>query len=235
MTLVLYNEELNSKALAHDIQGLLAIIQLAVDRLILHDDPLVRTQCALVERVIIKATEYCSDVVRDVRSVKEESISSAVLINDIDMILEPLAKTSGVEINSVYTDFLIPIKIYNKLQRIIINLSRNAIVAQKKQPSGKLLILADIENEDVCINIIDNGPGISFEILDELEEQFKSAKTRTKKALGMGLTSSYAYVDELGGQIYCVKPGATGTQFKIRIPILKETMMMDRLPEEVFA
>lgn len=98
-----------------------------------------------------------------------------------------------------------------------------------------MLILVDIENEDVCINIIDNGPGISFEILDELEEQFKTAMTRTKKALGMGLTSCYPYIYELGGQIYCVKPGATGTQFKIRIPILKKTMMMDRSPEEVFA
>jgi len=174
MAIALYNDELNSKALAHDIRGMLTTVQLAVDRLMLHEDRLVRTQCALVESVIVKATEYCSDAVSDPRKIKEESISSTVLISDIDLILEPLANAYNVELNSVYTDFLIPIKIYKKLQRIIINLSRNAIVAQKNQPFGRLLVLVDIENDDVCINIIDNGPGISFEILDELREQFKS-------------------------------------------------------------
>lgn len=235
MVLALYNEELKSKALAHDIRGMLTTVQLAVDRLMLHEDRMVRTQCALVEKVISKATEYCSDAVCDLRNVKEENISSTVLINDINLILEPLANANDVELNSVYTDFLVPIEIYNKLQRIIINLGRNAITAQKNQPLGSLLLLLDIENDDVCINIIDNGPGISFAIMDELLAQFNSPKPRTKKALGMGLTSSYVYVEELGGQIYCVKPGITGTQFKIRIPITKKTKIKDTSPQEVFA
>ena len=235
MALALYNEELNSKALAHDIRGLLTTIQLAVDRLMLHEDRLVRTQCALVERVIVKATEYCSDAVCDSRKIKDESLSSNVLINDIDLILKPLANTHGVELKSVYTDFLIPTKISKKLQRIIINLCRNAIVAQKNQPSGTLLVLVDIENDDVCINIIDKGPGIPFEIMDELRQQFNSEKPRPKKALGMGLTSSYVYVEELGGEIYCVKSSITGTQFKIRIPISNKTKTKDSSPQEVFA
>ena len=235
MVFALYNEDLNSKALAHDIRGMLSTVQLAVDRLMLHEDRVVRTQCALVERVITKAAEYCSDAVCDPRNVKEENISSVGLINDIELILTPLAKAYGVEFNSVCTDFFIPIKIYQKLQRIVINLGRNAIVAQKNQPLGRLLILVDIENDDVCINIIDNGPGISLEIMDELFQQFNNPKPRTKKALGMGLTSSYLYVEELGGKIYCVKPGMTGTQFKIRIPISNKTQTKDTSPQEAFA
>ena len=235
MGLALYNEELNSKALAHDIRGMLTTIQLAVDRLMLHEDRLVRTQCALVERVIVKATEYCSDAVCDPRKVKDESISSTVLINDIDLILKPLANTHGVELNSAYTDFLIPLKISKKLQRIIINLCRNAIIAQKNQSIARLLIWVDIENDDVCINIIDNGPGIPFEIMDELQEQFNSAKPRPKKTLGMGLTSSYVYVEELGGKIDCVKSSLTGTQFKISIPLSNKTKTKDTSPQEVLA
>jgi len=234
MALALYNEELNSKALAHDIRGMLTTVQLAVDRLMLHEDRTVRTQCALVEKVIIKATEYCSDAVCDRRNVKEESISSTALVNDIDLILNPLAQAYSVELNTIHTDFLIPIKIYKKLQRIIINLSRNAITAQKKQPSARLLILVDTENDNICVNIIDNGPGIPSEIMDELIEQFSSPKPRDKKALGMGMTSSYAYVEELGGKIYCVKAGKAGTQFKIQIPISSETKMNDVSPQEAF-
>jgi len=213
MVFALYNEDLNSKALAHDIRGMLSTVQLAVDRLMLHEDRVVRTQCALVERVITKAAEYCSDAVCDPRNVKEENISSVGLINDIELILTPLAKAYGVEFNSVCTDFFIPIKIYQKLQRIVINLGRNAIVAQKNH----------------------NGPGISLEIMDELFQQFNNPKPRTKKALGMGLTSSYLYVEELGGKIYCVKPGMTGTQFKIRIPISNKTQTKDTSPQEAFA
>ena len=235
MVLALYNEELNSKALAHDIRGMLTTVQLAVDRLMLHEDRMVRTQCALVEKVISKAAEYCSDAVCDPRKVKEESISSTVLVNDIELILNPLANAHDVEFNSVCTDFLIPIKIYQKLQRIIINLGRNAIAAQNDQPFGKLLILLDIEDDNLSINIIDNGPGISCEVMNELLEQFNSAKPRTKKVLGMGLTSSYVYVEELGGQISCKKPGISGTQFKIRIPLSKKTTINDRTLQEVFA
>ena len=235
MALALYNEELNSKALAHDIRGMLTTIQLAVDRLMLHEDRLVRTQCALVERVVVKAAEYCSDAVCDLRNTETESIPSNVLINDINLILEPLAKANDVDLNFAYTDFLIPPKIYSKLQRIIINLGRNAIAPQKNQPLGSLLVLLDIESDVLSIDIIDNGPGIPFEVMDELFEQFNSAKPRTKKALGMGLTSSYVYVEELGGEIHCVKPGITGTQFKIRIPISKTTKINDVSPQEVSA
>jgi len=235
MALALYNEELNSKALAHDIRGMLTTIQLAVDRLMLHEDRSVRTQCAFVERVVEKAAEYCSDAVSDLRIAKTESRPSTVLISDINLILEPLSKANNVDLNFAYTDFLIPTEIYSKLQRIIINLGRNAITPQKNQALGRLLVLLDIENDDLSIDIIDNGPGIPFEVMDELFEQFNRAKPITKKALGMGLTSSYVYVEELGGEIHCVKPGITGTQFKIRIPISKKTKINDVTPQEVFA
>ena len=138
MLTAIYNEELNYKALAHDIRGMLTTVQIAVDRLMLHEDRVVRTQCALVERVIVKATEYCADAVCDPRKVEEESIPSSVLVRDIDLILKPLAQAYGVEFNVFHVDFLIPMKIYKKLQRIIVNLSRNAIVAQKKQTSANL-------------------------------------------------------------------------------------------------
>jgi len=218
MATTLYNEELNSKALAHDIRGMLTTVQMAVDRLMLHEDRIVRTQCALVEKVIVKATEYCADAVCDSRSVKEESISSSVLVRDIDLILEPLAQAYGVDLNVVNIDFMIPLKIYKKLQRIIINLSRNAIVAQKNQLSAKLLILIDTQDREVRVDIIDNGPGISPKIMSELQEQLNSPKLRQKKALGMGLMSSYVYVEELGGHIDLVKTDMKGTQFRIHIP-----------------
>ena len=223
MSTVLYNEDLNSKALAHDIRGMLATVQLAVDRLMLHEDRLVRTQCALVERVIGKAVEYCADAVSDHRIVKEETISSDILTHDIELILKPLAETYDVDFNIVHIDFEIPVSIYMKLQRIIVNLSRNAITAQKHQSSGQLLVLLDAEDNNICVDIIDKGPGISSKTMDELHDQLNSPNPRAKKALGMGLTSSYVYVEELGGKINPVNTRATGTQFRIRIPLDSKT------------
>jgi len=156
--------------LAHDIRGMLATVQLAIDRLMLHEDKAVRKQCSSVEKIILKATEYCSDTVRDRRVKERQYISTGQLVKDIDLILQPLAQSTNVDYNVIHTDTIIPKRISNKLQRVIVNLGRNSIKAQSNQTSGRLIILIDVSQHEIVVELIDNGPGIPNDIIEELYE-----------------------------------------------------------------
>jgi len=224
-----FNQEQNVKALAHDIRGMLATVQLAIDRLMLHEDKAVRKQCSSVEKIILKATEYCSDTVRDRRVKERQYISTGQLVKDIDLILQPLAQNTNVDYNVIHTDAIIPKHISNKLQRVIINLGRNSIKAQSDQTSGRLIILIDVSQHEIVVEIIDNGPGIPNNIIEELYEHIGNSTPFTKKNLGMGLTSSYAFIGELDGHISICNSMFRGTKFQIQIPLRNAQEVDSRL------
>lgn len=223
MSKVVLNQGQATKALAHDIRGMLATVQLAVDRLMLHEDSAVRKQCLLVEKVIDKATEYCSDTVCDFRVKDNAGVSSSKLAQDVDLILKPLAQHENVDYNVIYVETIIPKHIYIKLHRILVNLGRNSINAQKGQASARLLILIDVVDNMLKIDVIDNGPGIADNIIHELSERIKNPMSSKKKNLGMGLTSSYAFISQLNGHIDIINTGQTGTKFQLEIPLRKVT------------
>lgn len=221
MSKVALNPGHNTKALAHDIRGMLATVQLAVDRLMLHEDSSVRKQCLLVERVIVKATEYCADTVCDFRMKDNTGVPSSLLAQDVDLILKPLAKHEGVEYNVICVETIIPKHIYIKLHRILVNLGRNSIVAQKGQSSARLLILIDVVDNQLKLDVIDNGPGIPDHIISELSERIKNPMSSKKRGLGMGLTTVYAFIGDLNGHMRIANTGRRGTKFQLHIPINK--------------
>ena len=161
-----FNQEQNVKALAHDIRGMLATVQLAIDRLMLHEDKAVRKQCSTVEKIILKATEYCSDTVHDRRVKERQYVSTGQLVKDINLILQPLAQSKTVDYDIIHTDAIIPKHISKKLQRVIVNLGRNSIKAQSDQDRGRLIILIDVSQHEIVIEIIDNGRGIPNDIIE---------------------------------------------------------------------
>jgi len=217
-----FNQEQNVKALAHDIRGMLATVQLAIDRLMLHEDKAVRKQCSTVEKIILKATEYCSDTVRDRRVKERQYLSTSQLVKDIDLILQPLAQSKNIDYDVIHTDAIIPRRISKKLQRVIVNLGRNSIKAQSNQPNGRLIILIDVSQHEIVVELIDNGPGMPKDIIEELYEHIGNSTPFPKKKLGMGLTSSYAFIGELDGQISISNSMFRGTKFQIQIPLRRE-------------
>jgi C4-dicarboxylate-specific signal transduction histidine kinase len=217
-----FNQEQNVKALAHDIRGMLATVQLAIDRLMLHEDKAVRKQCSTVEKIILKATEYCSDTVHDRRVKERQYVSTGQLVKDINLILQPLAQSKTVDYDIIHTDAIIPKHISKKLQRVIVNLGRNSIKAQSDQDRGRLIILIDVSQHEIVIEIIDNGPGIPNDIIEELYEHIGNSTPFAKKKLGMGLTSSYAFIGELDGQISISNTMFRGTKFQIEVPLRRE-------------
>jgi len=216
---LLFNEEKQKQALAHDIKGMLAVAQLTVDRLMLHEDKLVRRQCAVVEKIIHKTTQYCAETIRDMRVKPEEAISLEALVEETGFILQPFAENYSVDYRAINIDADMPAKYYTRLQRILINLGRNAIQAQKHQIGGRLVILADVDSNEISIDIIDAGPGLPRKIIKALFSEDKILNPCDKDSMGMGLTSSLSFAQEMGGEMKLVRTGSNGTHFQIKIPV----------------
>ncbi|MEI6048802.1 MAG: ATP-binding protein [Bacteroidota bacterium] len=87
----------------------------------------------------------------------------------------------------------------NLISQVLINLVKNALEANENNPEGKIRIIAaiDIENHPgICV--IDNGPGIAEEILDEI---FVPFFTTRPNGSGIGLSISKQIMRMHGGNL----------------------------------
>ncbi len=101
----------------------------------------------------------------------------------------------------------------NELQQVIVNLLVNAVHAM---PDGGTLTLAthDADDDRVCIDVLDTGPGLAPEVLAEL---FTPFVTHKKDGTGLGLWISRSIVERYGGDILAANraDGATGAAFTV--------------------
>ena len=87
-----------------------------------------------------------------------------------------------------------------KLNQILVNLIRNATDALEESPNKeKLLIIATSKNQNkVCIQVSDNGVGISEENLSKI---CKHGFTTKKFGHGFGLHASALAAKEMAGML----------------------------------
>jgi signal transduction histidine kinase len=96
------------------------------------------------------------------------------------------------------------------------NLIDNAIAAVKG--AGKICIGTSLEDDQLVVEIVDNGPGIPPEVQTRMFEPFFTTKS-VGTGTGLGLVISNRIVgDRHGGEIeFESRPGET--RFKVRLPI----------------
>lgn len=103
------------------------------------------------------------------------------------------------------------------LQQVLLNITNNAIDAIGS--NGKITLnTRQINEENVQINIIDDGPGMSPEVQSHIFEPFFTTKV-TGKGTGLGLSITYGLVKKLGGNINVVSEIGAGTTFEITLPV----------------
>jgi signal transduction histidine kinase len=104
----------------------------------------------------------------------------------------------------------------SELNQVWTNLMDNAIAAVNG--AGKICIGTSLEDDQLVVEIVDNGPGIPTEIQARMFEPFFTTKS-VGTGTGLGLVISNRIVgDRHGGEIeFESKPGET--RFKVRLPI----------------
>ena len=151
-----------------------------------------------------------------------EPMVEGVNINEIlDESIEFLkneARYRNIEIQANYApDLPLTTSDQAQLQQVFLNIINNGIDAIGKE--GRIIInTRTTKNNEISIEISDNGPGITKEVLQKIFDPFFTTK-EVGKGTGLGLSISYSIIEKLGGRIMVASEAGQGTTFTIYLPV----------------
>jgi len=167
------------------------------------------------------STARISDLIK---AIKEYSYMDQAPLQEIDirhslettLIIMHHKLKRGITVDRQFAPDLPKVMAYgSELNQVWTNLIDNA--ADAMHDEGKLTVRAVRENEDVLVEIIDNGPGIAPEVQSRIFEPFFTTKG-VGEGTGLGLDVVHRIVKKMRGQI-TVKSVPGDTHFQVRIPI----------------
>lgn len=141
----------------------------------------------------------------DLRKVLEELVD----------FFEPMARSSNVRVNVFLPADMPPVHLDPDLMKqALLNLLLNA---QQAMPGGgDLTLLAAAEGPWLVLHVIDTGPGIPPEAMENLFKPFFSTKPGGS---GLGLPTARKVLEAHGGFLTAQSQPGRGTCFTLRLPI----------------
>jgi signal transduction histidine kinase len=124
----------------------------------------------------------------------------------------------------------------DRVRQVLGNLLSNAV---KYTPSGGQIVVRVEERpgdghvraaRSAAIDVIDSGPGIPRDKLDEIFEEFSRLETGTAPGTGLGLTIARRISRLLGGDISAASEMGRGATFTLWLPV--EPRLGERRPTE---
>jgi len=141
------------------------------------------------------------------------------IVDDLVVGVEPMASAEEVEIQyEVKTNGATVNGSRAQLLRALHNLVANAIQAVPAR-SGKVRVTCECVNDRARIMVMDNGIGMSPEVLDRLFDPYFTTK-REGEGTGLGTVIAKKIVEEHGGAIAATSRQGAGTEITIDLPLL---------------
>jgi two-component system, NtrC family, sensor kinase len=151
-----------------------------------------------------------------------EPMAERININEIlDESIEFLkneARYRNIEIQANYApDLPLVTTDQSQLQQVFLNIINNGIDAIGKEGRIDITTRTITKNNEISIEISDNGPGIPKEVLQKIFDPFFTTK-EVGQGTGLGLSISYSIIEKLGGRIMVASEEGRGTTFTIYLP-----------------
>ncbi|MFO0806907.1 MAG: ATP-binding protein [Gemmataceae bacterium] len=105
------------------------------------------------------------------------------------------------------------------IHQAVLNIVSNAVDAVEDRPGAKVAVQTLLEPDGAWAKIIvlDNGPGITLDKVDDIFKPFMS--TKGSRGTGLGLPVSRKILREHGGDILVQSVPEKGTKFTLRLPM----------------
>ncbi len=166
----------------------------------------------------------CKDITHKLLSFarKTDSQTKDVQINDLIVeivaLSSQMAKYNSVDIRTHLQQDIPRMNISpSEMQQVLLNLINNALYVMEKK-GGIIDITSKQSQDQVFIDIADNGPGIPESILPRIFDPFFTTKP-VGKGTGLGLSICFGIVQKMGGDITVNSAVGIGTRFRIKLPI----------------
>ncbi len=215
--MVLLGEMLNT--VIHDFKSPLSGINLASGMIKeLHPDEETVEWCDLIQAQAQRMSAMVEEFLEFVRGnavLNRQPVNLARALKRFERLNRVYFQEAQVEFVIQTADVVVNAD-ENKLLRVIQNLVGNAVEAFKGC-GGRVELTVWANEEEVQIQIHDNGPGIPEAIRERLFEAFVTYGKHSGTGLGTAIAKSI--VDAHGGQISFQSNGEEGTTFYIRLPL----------------
>lgn len=105
-----------------------------------------------------------------------------------------------------------------QINQVLLNLIVNAAQAIKETPGKINIRTGTVDNDQIWIEVSDNGTGIEQEKLDRIFDPFFTTKD-VGEGSGLGLSISYRIIQDHNGSIDVESTPGEGTTFRIKLPV----------------
>jgi signal transduction histidine kinase len=202
--------------IAHEVRNplttLKGFLQLMNSDLDDHKKSFIDLMLAEVDRIEMITDEFMSVARPHAPINKEENIIS--LLEQVKILLEPQALLKNVQVLFSTDHEIVLLNCGgNQLKQVFINIMKNAFDAMPT--GGKLFIIARKKTDSVVIQFIDEGIGMSDEVLAKLGEPFFTQK---EGGHGLGIMMCNKIIDAHNGKLEIQSKVGGGTNFTIHLP-----------------
>lgn len=222
--LVIANKELDRfvYSASHDLRSPISSLKGLVEILKTEEDPEeVKNYLDMMQSVLNKQDQFIKDIIDYSRNKRtkdaRKQVSLTEIVNDA---IEQLQYAENVKKIRIEKQLLVD-KVYNdslRLKIIINNLLSNAIkYADFNKENPSISIKSYPSENDIIIQIEDNGIGINKQYLNRIFEMF--FVTNKNKGTGLGLYIVKEAIENLNGNITVESKINVGTKFIVTIPI----------------
>lgn len=153
-----------------------------------------------------------------ITSLSPEKIPVSELFKNLEHLMNPVISDKRIRLQFKMNkkDLEITADSY-LLEQVLINLILNAVEACQNTDAGFVEVTAE-EKPDrrIFIRVVDNGPGISSEIMDQIFIPFFTTK---ETGSGIGLSLSRQIMTLHGGKIQVYQNEDTGTTIRLEFPV----------------
>lgn len=149
------------------------------------------------------------------KAPKKQLFSAKPWLDSILALFRPTLRQERIDLHvdvqenlSIYAD-------EQQIKQVIVNMILNAIDALKHSHEKQLTVQMFQEENWTKINITDSGTGMNKKQIDKIYEPFFTTKD---DGVGLGLTISFQFVRENGGDVFIDSTPGIGTTFVVSLP-----------------
>ncbi|MFG1482065.1 ATP-binding protein [Halobacteriovorax sp. HFRX-2_2] len=211
----------------HEINGPLTIIKGYLSRLKKedyeaseHEDYILKS----LDKIESSATQI-ENIVKGLRTFARKDGQGLILfdlsevLSDCVLMIEEIYDHYGISVSFESSVEKLQVKgSPGQIQQVVMNLLTNARDALEESEVKEIKISLSTQDNMAIIAVSDSGPGMSEAIKNKIFEPYFTTK-KYGKGSGLGLSLSFNFIKEHGGNISIDSEIGQGTTFKIEIPL----------------
>ncbi|HEY6081412.1 MAG TPA: HAMP domain-containing sensor histidine kinase, partial [Polyangiaceae bacterium] len=168
-----------------------------------------------IDRALAVLGDYLS-FARPLTDLSPSTVELRGLLEDVAGVLEARAREKSVAVRVESA----PLSVWADRQRLrdaLLNLALNAVSAL--QAHGNLTLSAQRRGQQLALSVIDDGPGMSSELLARLGEPYTS---ETAGGTGLGVLLARSVARQHGGELRFESAPGAGTRALLELPLTPE-------------